>query len=101
MLSSTRRRVAPRKPGKENGLAPNLGIVENRVNGGAGGCHGAQARRRPRLAQSGPAFSERAMAQEGDTFFATTDVKWHQTGGMPQGSSPHLGGPARVVIPAS
>jgi hypothetical protein len=31
--------VAPLKSGKANGLAPILGIVVNRVNRVAGGCH--------------------------------------------------------------
>ena len=42
-LMRTSRRVVPRKSGKENGLLPDLGIVENRVNGGAGRCHWGQA----------------------------------------------------------
>jgi hypothetical protein len=44
-LMRIRRRVAPLKSGKANGLEPNLAIVVNRVNAQALRCHGARGRR--------------------------------------------------------
>jgi hypothetical protein len=38
--------VAPRKSGKAKGVEPILGIVDTRVTGGAGGCHGVGGRKR-------------------------------------------------------
>jgi hypothetical protein len=40
MLASTSRRVTPAKAGKENELAPVLGIALHRVYAGAVRCHG-------------------------------------------------------------